>query len=114
LNIHELQGETPATVLTGSTADISHICEFGWYDYVWYLSAEGTSLECKYLGHYCGPSFDVGDALCARILTSKGKFVNYTSVFPLTDADHNNEVISQKKASMKKASRKPLKKSITH
>jgi hypothetical protein len=25
-------GEVPETIMTGSTADISHICEFGWYD----------------------------------------------------------------------------------
>jgi hypothetical protein len=28
LNLYSLQGETPHTVLTGDTGDISHICEF--------------------------------------------------------------------------------------
>jgi hypothetical protein len=27
-------GEVPETIMTGSTADISHICEFGLYDWV--------------------------------------------------------------------------------
>jgi hypothetical protein len=27
-------GKVPETIMTGSTADISHICEFGWYDWV--------------------------------------------------------------------------------
>jgi hypothetical protein len=27
-------GEVPETIMTVSTADISHICEFGWYDWV--------------------------------------------------------------------------------
>ena len=27
-------GEVPETIMTGSTADISHISEFGWYDWV--------------------------------------------------------------------------------
>jgi hypothetical protein len=27
-------GEVPETIMTGSTTNISHICEFGWYDLV--------------------------------------------------------------------------------
>jgi hypothetical protein len=37
-------------MLTGETCDISFICEFGWYDYVWYLSPEDQSLERKRIG----------------------------------------------------------------
>ena len=96
LNIRELQGEVPATLLTGDTADISFICEFGWYDYVWYLSPEDTALERKQLGRYCGPSFDVGDVLCARILTAKGKFVSRTSVFPLTPDELTSDAVKKK------------------
>ena len=33
-DIYETNGETPETIMTGNTADISHICEFGWYDWV--------------------------------------------------------------------------------
>jgi hypothetical protein len=27
-------GKVPETIITSSTPDISHICEFGWYDWV--------------------------------------------------------------------------------
>jgi hypothetical protein len=33
-NVYMTNGEVPETIMTGSTADISHICEFGWYDWV--------------------------------------------------------------------------------
>jgi hypothetical protein len=33
-NIYMTNGEVPETIMTGSTANISHICEFGWYDWV--------------------------------------------------------------------------------
>jgi hypothetical protein len=33
-NVYVTSGEMPETIMTGSTADISHICEFGWYDWV--------------------------------------------------------------------------------
>jgi hypothetical protein len=32
--VYITNGEVPETIMTGSTADISHICEFGWYDWV--------------------------------------------------------------------------------
>jgi hypothetical protein len=33
-NIYMTNGEVPETIIIGSTANISHICEFGWYDWV--------------------------------------------------------------------------------
>jgi hypothetical protein len=33
-NVYMTNGKVPETIMTGSTADISHICEFGWYDWV--------------------------------------------------------------------------------
>jgi hypothetical protein len=50
LSIRELEGEVPATRLTGDTADISHLAEFGWYDWVWYPSPEDIKMERKSLG----------------------------------------------------------------
>jgi hypothetical protein len=29
-NVYMTNGEVPETIMTGSTTDISHICEFGW------------------------------------------------------------------------------------
>ena len=37
-NIRSLDGRVPATRVTGDTADISHLAEFGWYDWVWFVS----------------------------------------------------------------------------
>jgi hypothetical protein len=68
LSIRSLDGEVPMTRLTGDTADISHITEFGWYDWVWFISPEDSKMERKDLGRYCGPSSDIGDALCACTL----------------------------------------------
>ena len=31
----ELDGEVPKTKLRGETTNITHICEFGWYDWVY-------------------------------------------------------------------------------
>ncbi len=33
-SVYMTYGEVPETIMSGSTANISHICEFGWYDWV--------------------------------------------------------------------------------
>jgi len=110
MNIHALHGDVPAAVLTGATPDISYISEFGWYEYVWYISPQGTdTLQRKQLGRYCGPSHDVGDALCAeRILTDKALLVSRTSVIPLSLEETNSDVIKKKKQDYEESLKKYL------
>ena len=49
LNVKSLDGQVPVTKMLGDTADISHLAEFGWYDWVWFVDIgnqvglEGTS-----------------------------------------------------------------------
>jgi hypothetical protein len=71
LDILLLQGDTPHTFLTGDTSDISNLCEFRWYDLIWYID----HLD------------DVGQAMASRILTSKAQILSPMSVFPLTIED---------------------------
>ena len=96
LNIRKLDGQTPATMMTGDTADISHIAEFGWYDWVWYMDIEGKpgqeatqqrSMQRKRLGRYLGPSHNVGGAMCGMVMTERGQVLNRTSIFPLSVED---------------------------
>ena len=48
-------GEVPETIMTGSTADISHISEFGWYDWVMFRDNTPTYPDPKLiLGRYLG------------------------------------------------------------
>ena len=79
-NIRKLDGQTPATMMTGDTVDISHIAEFGWYDWVWYMDIEGKpgqeatqqrSMQRKRLGRYLGPSHNVGGAMCGMVMTDE-------------------------------------------
>jgi hypothetical protein len=53
--------------MTGQTADISHKCEFGWYDWVMFRDNVSTYPDDKLtLGRYLGPATDVGSALTAK------------------------------------------------
>jgi hypothetical protein len=50
-NVHMKNGEVSETIVTGSTADISHICEFGWYDWVIIRNGIMPHLWGIYLSH---------------------------------------------------------------
>ena len=107
-NVRGLGKEIPQAILTGDTPDISPICEFGWYEWCWYHDVEDEGLEVKKLGRYLGPSFDVGDALCAKLLTEKGSLLNRTSYFRLSDEDNNSEVIKKRKEAWDETLKKNL------
>jgi hypothetical protein len=69
-------GQVPETIMTGSTGDISHIAEFGWYDWVMYRDNIPSYPDDKLiLGRYLGPAPDIGSALTAKILQPNGQFV---------------------------------------
>ncbi len=75
-DIYMTNGKVPETIMTGSTADISHICEFAWFSWVMFKDNIPTFPEDKLiLGRYLGPATDVGSALTAKILKSNGQTV---------------------------------------
>ena len=99
LNIADLDGQVPATKMTGDTTDISFLAEFGWYDWVWYISPhDSEEIGVKKLGRYLGPSINVGEAMCGIVLTEKTTRLDRTSIFPLTVEDLNSEPTKQKMA----------------
>jgi hypothetical protein len=62
-NIYMTNGKVPETIMTGSTADISHLCEFGWYDSVMFRDNVPTFPDVKLtLGQYLRPATNVGSA----------------------------------------------------
>ena len=86
--IYMTNGETPETIMTGTTADISHICEFGWFDWVMFRDNVPTYPDDRMiLGRYLGPATDVGLALTAKILKSNGQYVCRSTLRHLTDEE---------------------------
>jgi hypothetical protein len=65
--VYMTNDEVPETIMAGGTADISHICEFGWYDWVMFWDNVPTFPDVKLiLGQYLGPATNVGTALTAK------------------------------------------------
>ena len=75
-NGHEdLKGQTPETFVSGETADISEFSEFGWYDWIMFRDTT-VSYPCRkpQLGSYCGPAYNIGPAMTAKILKSNDEY----------------------------------------
>jgi hypothetical protein len=68
-NMYMTNGKVPETIMTNSTADISQICEFGWYDWVMFRDNIPTFPDVRLtLGQYLGPAINVGLALTTKTL----------------------------------------------
>ena len=90
-NVFELKGEVPRTVMKGETANITHLCELGWYDSVYFRDNAVTYPNDKWvLGRWLGPSTDIGPALCAKILKENGRCVYRSSYRHLTEDEVNS------------------------
>jgi hypothetical protein len=75
-----LNGETPETMLSGETADISEFAEFGWYDWIKFRDTKVPCPQDKLvLGRCLGPSADVGPAMTAKTLKQNGQHVHRTT-----------------------------------
>jgi hypothetical protein len=81
-DVYMTNGKVPETIMTGSTANISHICEFGWYD--WVIFRDNVKLT---FGQYLGPATNVGSALTAKILKSNGQTVCRSTLRHLNDEE---------------------------
>jgi hypothetical protein len=86
-----LKGETPETVVSGETADISEFAEHGFYDWVKFRDTLIPFPDDKLvLGRYLGPSTDIGPAMTAKILKSNGHIVHRSTFRALTQDEFDD------------------------
>jgi hypothetical protein len=87
-NVYMTNGEVPETIMTGSTANKSHLCEFGWYDWVMFRDNVPTFPDVKLtLGQYLGPATNVGLALTTKILKSNRQTACRSTLRHLNDEE---------------------------
>lgn len=83
---YALQGQTPQTLVTGQTPDISAIAEFGWYQWVLWYDEKATFPDSRnVLGRYLGPARDIGTAMTAKLLKDNGNYAYRSTYVALTD-----------------------------
>ena len=70
--LFQRQGSNPYAATFGTQADISNLCYFGWYEWVYYrdkLAAFPFQKEC--LGRCLGPAKNEGNVMANWILTQR-------------------------------------------
>ncbi len=73
-DITTLGGQTPETLMSGETADISALCEYDWFQWLHYRDTESSfPEETKVLVRYMGPAKSIGPEMCCHILKSNGQ-----------------------------------------
>jgi hypothetical protein len=76
-------GEILETIMKGGTADISQICEFAWYDWIFFHDTVNMIAfpdDRLTLGRYLGPATDVGLAPTAKILKQNSQYVCHSTL----------------------------------
>ena len=83
--LFQLNGTNPHTATFGTEADISHLCQFGWYEWVYYRDQSASfpyPKEC--LGRCLGPAKNEGNEMAQWILNENGRVVVRRSIRRLT------------------------------
>mmetsp|Transcript_26699 Transcript_26699/g.37842 ORF Transcript_26699/g.37842 Transcript_26699/m.37842 type:complete len:775 (+) Transcript_26699:4067-6391(+) len=91
----KMQGRNPQSIITGEEGDISNLCQYGFYDWVYYRDRTATfPFNKEVLGRVLGPT-EKGNEMCQMILKANGTTVPKRTVRPLTVAEIHSD--SEKK-----------------
>ena len=110
-NLFQLQGTTPYTATFGEEGDISNLCRFDWYDWVYFWDGSAKYPFPKLsLGRCLGPVKNEGNEMCQAILKQNGKVVPRRSCRPLNAGElaASNEVEVRKRAEFDAAIKQKL------
>jgi hypothetical protein len=84
--------QTPQTIMGGKSADISELCEYDWFQWLWFRDTLSSfPNEPKVLVLYMSPSKSIGPAMCCHLLKANRSFVQRSTIGPLTPEDLTNE-----------------------
>jgi hypothetical protein len=93
-NLFALEGRTPYEAIYGHTPDISSLCEFDFYEPVWYFDPHTFPKDNRLLGRWLGEAHQVGQAMCYWILTNTGRVIARSTVQAISEADINTEQVT--------------------
>ena len=93
-----LQGRNPFFSVTGEEGDISNLCQFSFYQWVYYREQKnGFPIPKELLGRALGPSKGEGNAMAQWVLNYHGNVVPRRSVRPLTHDEMTRDAEIQKR-----------------
>ena len=73
-NLFQLQGKNPYMATLGEMGDISNLCQFGWYEWVYFCQKTAVfSFKKEELGRCLGPTKNDGNDICQWVLQKNGQ-----------------------------------------
>jgi hypothetical protein len=106
-------GLTPHSATFGNQGDISNLCNFGWYKWIYYRDHGSFPVAKEKLGQALGPIKNEGNEMAHAILTAKGTVISRRTIHKLQEAERNSETERQKRQLFDDVIRSKLGDSIT-
>ena len=92
-----LDGQNPHLVTTGETVDISNLCRFGFYQWVYYWeNKHGFPEQKKRIGRALGPTKYEGNEMAQYVLQSNGVVVPRRTVKAIPPEHLRSQVLKDK------------------
>jgi hypothetical protein len=106
-NNYALDGQVPYTKMTGQPLDISNICEFKWYEWIYFRDHTSTFPHAsEQLGRCLGPALNSGTAMSQWVLTRQGNVIPRQTLRKLTPSELISDVERNKRNEFDAAIRK--------
>ena len=104
-DLYQLKGQVPETVMYGMTADISHLCEFAWCDWVMAHNPVANFPEEKlFLARYLGPTRPgIGSVMSFNVIKANGEVIRTPHVRRLTPLEERDESHREERKSFTEA-----------
>ena len=84
-DLFQLQGKTPHSATFGEEGDISNVCQFSWYEWVYFRETTGKFPFPSYVLDRClGPAKKEGNEMARWVLKQNGKIVPRRTMRKLT------------------------------
>jgi hypothetical protein len=98
LDLYELQGQVPETIVSGQTADILPFVEYKWFEWaIWYNRNAEFPKPKETLGRWLGPSLDIGPAMTAVIMKENGQITYLSTHRCLTDLEYQDPLVTKQR-----------------
>ena len=97
--LFQLQGQTPHFATFGEEGDISNICQFGWYEWVYFRETTAKfPFPVHVLGRCLGPAKNEGNEMTQWFLKQNGKIVPCRTMRRLTPEEWSRDIEIKKRS----------------
>ena len=98
-DLFQLQGQTPHFATFGEEGDISKICQFGWYEWVYFWETTAKPpFPAHVLGRCLGPAKNEGKKITQWVLIQNGQIVPRRTMLRLTPEEGEREIEIKKRS----------------